>query len=89
MNKSELLNKCKEMGILKCSSKNKSELIQIIQKTTIIIPSSPPSPPSPSPKNNTTTKLKFIDLFCGIGGFHQALKNMDGECVFASDIDEN
>lgn len=33
-------------------------------------------------------KFKFIDLFCGVGGFHQALTNLDGECVFASDIDK-
>lgn len=31
--------------------------------------------------------FKFIDLFCGIGGFHQAMTNLGGECVFASDID--
>ena len=30
----------------------------------------------------------FIDLCCGIGGFHQALSNMGMTCVLASDIDK-
>lgn len=34
------------------------------------------------------TQLKFIDLFCGIGGFHQAFISLGAKCVYACDIDE-
>lgn len=33
--------------------------------------------------------FKYIDLFSGIGGFHQAMQNLGGECVLAAEIDEN
>ena len=32
--------------------------------------------------------LTFIDLFCGIGGFHQALDALEAKCILACDIDE-
>lgn len=32
--------------------------------------------------------LRFIDLFCGIGGFRIAFEKAGGECVFSSDYDK-
>ena len=32
-------------------------------------------------------KFKYIDLFSGIGGFHQAMEQLGGECILSSEID--
>ncbi len=31
---------------------------------------------------------RFIDLFCGIGGFRIAFERAGGRCVFSSDYDK-
>lgn len=44
----------------------------------------------PTLPTESNPPYKFIDLFCGIGGFHQALSSVgiSASCVFACDIDE-
>src|SRR5699024_11656147 len=34
------------------------------------------------------TEFNYVSLFAGIGGFEQALNNLGGTCVFASEIDK-
>lgn len=36
---------------------------------------------------STFAKIKFIDLFCGMGSFHYSFKKFDWECVMSCDID--
>ena len=40
--------------------------------------------PFPQPK---TPSFTFIDLFSGIGGFHQAMHQLNGKCLLSSEID--
>ena len=37
---------------------------------------------------NDAPKFNFIDLFSGLGGFHQAMYSLHGKCVLASEINE-
>ena len=40
-------------------------------------------------KDKLLSNYSFIDLFCGIGGFHNALSSFGAKCVFASDINKH
>ena len=47
-----------------------------------------PSSVSSHPQPRTGEQFRFIDLFCGIGGFHTAAHSLGLKGVFACDIDE-
>jgi DNA (cytosine-5)-methyltransferase 1 len=84
----ELKKKCKTLNIKNYTNKDKSKLIELINNIS-----------NETNKNNDLKKIietihkllktnKFIDLFCGIGGFHQALTTFGLECLLACDIDK-
>ena len=39
-------------------------------------------------KFKVIARKNYIDLFCGIGGFHQALDKLGCKCILACDIEE-
>ncbi len=45
-----------------------------------------PHPAVPFPAH-TAPSFTFIDLFAGIGGFRLAFQNLNGQCVYSSEID--
>ena len=131
LTKNNLLIKCNELNIIKCKTKNKTELIKLITDTinnsnntnintidntidnvnantidntidnatnntidnvnanTIDNATNNTNANTNANTIDNTIKYKFIDLFCGIGGFHQANIRTHGQCVYACDIDKH
>ena len=89
MNKMELLEKCKELGITKCSSKNKSQLIKLINSKQDTIVEEPKIIISQC-INLNTDKLKMIDLFAGTGAFTLAFQSTNAvDVIFGNDMVEH
>jgi DNA (cytosine-5)-methyltransferase 1 len=86
MSKLELLEKCIELGITKCGSKNKSQLIELIHSKQLT-PDISNICVETNVKNNEIILpiselhvaeckiINYIDLCCGIGGFRVALES--------------
>jgi DNA (cytosine-5)-methyltransferase 1 len=92
MSKLELLEKCKQLGITNCSSKNKSQIIELINsKITLqsIIIEEPNTIVSQCISSNTD-KLRMVDLFAGTGAFTLAFQSTNAvNVVFANDMVEH
>ena len=81
--KQELLVKCEKLGISKCGSKNKSEIIQLINSKQANI--------FEEPKiiiinENTRNTLNVLDLFCGCGGMSKGLTDAGLNVIAGIDI---
>jgi len=78
----ELIAACKEKSIKGYSGKKKEEIVKLLHDS---VSSQDPSMSSPSEPN----KIRYIDLFCGLGAFHTAFNaSPEFECVLACDINE-
>jgi DNA (cytosine-5)-methyltransferase 1 len=90
--KKELLVICEELGITKCKSKNKGELIYLITKKILFNQSSEniikeDNDLAEIQSIPTTCKYTLVDLFCGTGAFSNAF-HQTGEVhtIFANDM---
>ena len=104
LSKQELLDECDKLGITKCKSKNKGELIELIQDFTAKKNQNQISKEESIKKyknkdvssltlasdENESNKLKMIDLFAGTGAFTLAFQETNAvNVVFGNDMVEH
>lgn len=81
--KQELLVKCEQLGITKCKSKTKHDLIELINSKQEIIFEKPKTIIS---NENTKNTLNVLDLFCGCGGMSKGLTDAGLNIIAGIDI---
>lgn len=62
------------------------KLRRVVSTSTVV--REDPTPYRVNTSDEVSSPLKFIDLFCGIGGFRIAFEGLGGKCVFSSDHDK-
>ena len=81
--KNELLIQCQELGIIKCKSKTKSDLIQLITSKQTIVSEEPETININKHQANT---FNVLDLFCGCGGMSKGLTDAGLNVIAGIDI---
>jgi DNA-cytosine methyltransferase len=93
MSKKDLLQTCKELGITKFSSKNKPQLIELINANhtseeykNVVISDDVINELSTTQIEPITGTLNVIDLFCGCGGMSKGLTDAGLNIIAGIDI---
>lgn len=99
LTKTKLLERCEELGITKCKSKNKDKLIELINNYTTkkndihigLVNLSIESDEEefiiiPKKKMSDTKSINVIDLFCGCGGMSKGLTDAGLNIIAGIDV---
>jgi len=87
----ELIAICKEKSVKGYSGKKKDEIVSLLNASVASQPlASQPLASQPlASQPLAISKIRYIDLFCGLGAFHTAFNaSSEFECVLACDINE-
>lgn len=90
----EILNKCKSIESLSDNAEAPAIVTHLMKNSSISYPFCTEKMKKDIlrhfniKKRRKNSRLKFVDLFAGIGGFYQAFTSKNCECVFSSEWDE-